>query len=217
MTPQDIISDVRQLLNDTSPTYRHSDTQLLVFVNQAIKRVSLLRPDLFTVYADMVCTVNTVVQSAPADSIRLMEVLQVVDGDALYESERPILDMHTPSWRTATGGAARTWMRDPRSPNKFFIYPKAPASAQSLTIQYAKTPIADYILSATITELQETYRVSLVDCTIFLAQSIDDEHVSAGRAKLFYESFTQGLGTSLKAREITDTESAGMKPNSGDR
>ena len=90
MTPQDIISDVRQLLNDTSPTYRHSDTQLLVFVNQAIKRVSLLRPDLFTVYDDMVCTVNTVVQSAPADSIRLMEVLQVVDGDALYESERPI-------------------------------------------------------------------------------------------------------------------------------
>lgn len=218
MTPQEVINDVRELVNDTTVTYRHSDAQLLIFVNQSIKRTALLRPDLFSVYDDMVCAVSTVVQTAPADCFRLMEVLQVVGGDALYESDRPTLDMHTPGWRAATPAAARTWMREPRSARGFFIYPAAPATAQSLTIQYAKLPVTDYAIGDTITELHETYKASLVDCTIFLAQSIDDEHISDGRAKLFFDSFLQGLGMAAKSRQVTDTEGAAVqeKPNSGE-
>ncbi len=45
---------------------------------------------------------------------------------------------------------------------------------------------------------------------VFLAQSIDDEHVDSGRAKLFYDSFTQQLGATLQGRKITDTKNAGM-------
>jgi hypothetical protein len=49
-----------------------------------------------------------------------------------------------------------------------------------------------------------------VDGTVFLAQSIDDEHVDSGRAKLFYDSFTQQLGATLQGRKVTDTKNAGM-------
>ena len=45
---------------------------------------------------------------------------------------------------------------------------------------------------------------------MFLAESIDDEHVQSGRAKLFYDSFVQQLGTSLQSRKVTDTKSAGL-------
>jgi hypothetical protein len=51
-----------------------------------------------------------------------------------------------------------------------------------------------------------------VDGVIFLAESIDNEHVNSGRAKLFQESFVQSLGVSLQSRAITDTESGGLDP-----
>jgi hypothetical protein len=51
-----------------------------------------------------------------------------------------------------------------------------------------------------------------VDGVVFLAESIDNEHVNSGRAKLFQDSFVQGLGVSLQSRTITDTETGGQDP-----
>lgn len=216
MTPQDIIDDVRELVSDTTVDYRHSDAQLLRFVNQSIYRTAMFRPDLFAVFGTVACVQDNVLQSAPTGSLRILEVYDVVGGNAVYESDRATMDMHTPTWRTETAAAAISWMREARTPNKFFIYPKAPAN-QTLTVSYAKTPTTSYGLTDTITELQDTYKVSLIDCTIFLSQSINDEHVLTGRAKMFFESFVQGLGMDAQSRQVTDTESAGLPPNSGEK
>jgi len=51
-----------------------------------------------------------------------------------------------------------------------------------------------------------------VDGTVYLAESVDNEHVNSGRAKLFYDSFTQTLGVGLQSRQITDTEEGGLDP-----
>jgi hypothetical protein len=210
MTPQNVIDDVRVLINDTEVgNYRYSDDDLLKFVNEGIVRIAHLRPDLFSTFADVACTVSTVVQSAPTDSLRLMEVLQVVGGNAPYESDRITMDMHSPGWRTSTAGPTKVWMRHPRSPNMFFIYPPCPAGGQSLTLEYVKIP-ADHTISETIDELHDSYKPVLVDVTVFLAQSIDDEHIASGRAKLFFDSFMQALGIDRQSREITDTDDAAV-------
>jgi hypothetical protein len=52
----------------------------------------------------------------------------------------------------------------------------------------------------------------VVDGVVFLAESIDDEHVNTNRAKLFQDSFMQGLGVSLQSRTITDTDAGGQDP-----
>ena len=210
MTPSEIITDVRVLINDTDSTsYRYTDTSLLAFVNDALQRMSLLRPDLFSIFADIVCTQNAVVQSAPSDCLRMMEVMRVVSGNALYESNRETMDQNAPTWPTDTAAAAITWMRHPRSQTQFFIYPQAPA-AQSITIEYAQIP-PTYLIGDTIT-LVRGYETALIDCVVWLSQSIDDEHVSSGRAKMFLESFTQSLGISAQQRVATDTEPAGLPP-----
>jgi len=209
MTPQNVIDDVRVLINDVDATTRYSDADLLKFVNESLKRIAHLRPDLFSAFADMACVVSTVVQSAPSDSLRLMEVFQVVGGNAPYESDRITMDLHSPGWRASAEGACTTWMRHPRSPNKFFIYPPCPAAGQSLSIEYAKVP-SDYAIGDTIAELHDSYKTVVVDFVVFLAQSIDDKHISTGRAKLFYDAGSQALGLSAQARTVTDTESAGV-------
>ena len=212
MTPQTVIDDVRVLINDTeSGSYRYSDADLVKFVNESLKRTAHLRPDLFATIDTMACTVSTTVQTAPSDSLRFMEVIQVVSGDAPYESDRKTMDQHAPGWRASAEGPCTTWMRHPRNPNTFFIYPPCPAAGQSLSVDYCKIP-ADYTISQTIAELHDSYKSIIIDCVIFLTQSIDDEHIASGRAKLFFDSFIQSLGVSAKSRELIDNEEAGVAP-----
>jgi hypothetical protein len=211
MILSDVLIEARKLLQDTSPEaslQRYSDATLLGFANQTLKRIALIRPDLFSYVGEITCVAGEVLQSAPADSIRLMEVFRVRSGSAVRETNRQTIDQTYPGWVDATAGPAVNWMRHARNPNKFFIYPKAP-SAQTLIGEYAKAP-ADYDASTPVELLQDAYFTTVVDGTVFLAESIDNEHVTNGRAKMFFDSFTASLDTNYKSRLFTDLDSGGL-------
>lgn len=210
MTPAEVIGEVRNLLNDSREPYRFTDTALLGFVNQTLKRMATVRPDLFLELGDVATTANTTVQSMPTDSIRLVEVFSVKDGSVITEVDRNTLDRSYPNWRAEAAGTPVNFMRHPRNPNAFFLYPR-PAAGVVLTAEYAKVP-PDYALADTIAAPTEVYFSALVDGVVYLAESIDDEHVSSGRAKLFLDSYLQALGVSLNTREITDDDFAGLDP-----
>lgn len=210
MTPNEVITEVRRLIQDTKSPYRYSDTVLLGFVNQTLKKMVMLRPDLFAVIADFTTTYNTVLQSCPADSTRLIEIFQVKDGNAVTEVNRETLDRTVPNWLNEDAGQPVNFMRHVRNPNRYFVYPR-PAAGVTLVGEYAQTP-PDYTLDQEITYPIDTYFPVVVDGVVFLAESIDNEHVNSGRAKLFQDSFVQGLGVSLQSRTITDTEAGGQDP-----
>jgi hypothetical protein len=210
MTPAEVITEVRRILSDTLTPQRYSDTLLLGFVNQTLKRMAILRPDLFATIGNISTTANTVLQSMPSDSIRLMEIFQVVNGNAVTEVSRDTFDQTYPNWVNETPGTPVNFMRHVRNPNKFFVYPR-PISGVTLVGEYAQSP-TDYGLSDTIALLPDAYFPTIVDGTVFLTESIDDESVSAGRAKLFQDSFTQSLGVALQARTVTDIEEGGLDP-----
>lgn len=207
----DVITEVRKMLQDTSndsSLRRYSDETLLGFANQTLKRMALLRPDLFAYIGEITCTSGAVLQSAPSDSIRIMEIFRIKDGPGIRETNREILDQTYPNWVTEEPSACISWMRHVRNPNRFFIYPQAP-SGQILIGEYCQTP-PDYDSSTTVGLLPDAYFPVVVDGTIFLAESIDNEHVNSNRAQLFQQSFVQVLTTSFQSRSITDTEEAGL-------
>ena len=210
MTPNEVITEARRLIQDTKTPYRYSDAVMLGFVNQTLKRMVLLRPDLFAVIADFTTTANTVLQSCPADSNRLIEIFQVKNGNAVTEVNRETLDRTAPSWQNEAAGQPVNFMRHVRNPNRFFVYPR-PTTGVELVGEYAQTP-PDYTLDQEITFPTDAYFPTVVDGVIFLAESIDNEHVNSGRAKLFQDSFVQSLGVSLQSRVITDTEAGGQDP-----
>lgn len=210
MTPAEVIAEVRRLIQDTKTPYRYSDPVLLGYVNQTLKRMAILRPDLFGVIADFTTVANTTIQSCPADSLRLIEIFQVKGSTAVTEVDRETLDRTTPGWRVEAAGVPINFMRHVRNPNKFFVYP-APVSGVELVGEYAQTP-PNYALDATIAAPSEAYFPVLVDGVVFLAESIDNEHVNTGRAKLFQDAFVQALGVSLQARVVTDSETGGQDP-----
>jgi hypothetical protein len=204
-----VITEVRRLLQDINSPQRYSDTVLLGFANQALKRIAVLRPDLFAYIGAIPTTAGSVIQSMPADSIRVMEIFSVQGGDGVTEVNREALDQTYPTWMNDTAGPCVNWMRHVRNANKFFIYPKAPAG-QVLVGEYAQTP-PDYDGTTTVALLSDAYFPVVVDATVFLAESVDNEHVNSQRAALFQQSFTQALGVSAQGRVITDTEQAGLK------
>ena len=211
MILDDVVAEVRRIVQDeTAASYRYTDVQLLSLCNQGLKRIQLYRPDLFAYVGTVACTQGEVLQSAPTDSYRIIEVYGIVGGDRVVEANREVLDQNLPTWPNDAEAAAINWMRSIRNPNKFFIYPQAPA-AQTLTVEYSQVP-PTYDGTTAVTLLPDTYLPALVDIVVFLAEVIDNEHVTQGRAKLFYESFTQLMGITSSSIAITDTEQSGLQP-----
>jgi hypothetical protein len=210
MTPNEVITEVRRLIQDTKAPFRYSDAVMLGFVNQTLKKMVVLRPDLFAVIGDFATTAGSVLQDCPADSTRLIEVFQVKGGNAITEVTRRVLDQTSPTWVSDPPGAPVNFMRHVRNPNRFFVYP-APVAGTVLVGEYAQTP-PDYTLDQEVTFPTDAYFPVVVDGTVFLAESIDNEHVNSNRAKLFQDAFVQALGVGLQSRTVTDTEEGGLDP-----
>ena len=208
MILNDVITEVRRILQDINSPQRYSNAVLLGFANQALKRIAVLRPDLFAYIGEIPTTAGQVLQSAPSDSIRIMEIFQVKDGSGITETNREALDQTYPTWMNDAAAATVNWMRHTRNANRFFIYPKAPA-AQVLIGEYAQTPPV-YDGTTTVALLSDAYFPVVIDATVFIAESVDNEHVNSNRAQLFQQSFTQDLGVSAQGRVITDTEEGGL-------
>ena len=209
MTPAEVITEVRRLVQDQLVPYRYSDTVLLGYVNQSLQRMAILRPDLFTDIVDITTTADAAVQSLPAEAIRLVDIFQVKNGNAITEVDRETMNRNYPGWMNEASGTPVNFMRHVKNPDRYFLYPR-PAAGVVLVGEYAKSPI-DYTINASIDVIADTYFPIVVDGTVYLAESIDDEHVQSGRAKLFYDSFVEQLGAGLQSRKLTDTKSAGME------
>lgn len=210
MTPADVMAEARILVQDTRSPNRNTDASLLRFVNQTLKRIALLRPDLFGYIGDIPLVANSAVQSTPGDSGRLVEIFGVKGGNSVTEVSRDMLDQNYPGWFSSPAGTPVNFMRHVRNPNRFFVYPR-PTAGIILEGEYVKVP-RDYATTETIELLPDSYFPSVVDGVVFLIESVDDEHVNSGRAKLFQDAFAQTLGVNLQSRVVTDTEESGLDP-----
>ena len=215
MTPADVIAEARRLLQDQVAPTRYSDADLLGFVNMTLKRMVMIRPDLFGVIGDIPVAVGSAVQVLPGDAVRLIDIFQVKNGPTVTEVDRETLSRSSPLWMTEEPGVPANFMRHVRNPDRFFLYPR-PASGTVLVGEYAQTP-PNYALTDTIDKPSEAFLPAIVDGVVFLAESIDDEHVMAGRAKLFFDAFNSALSLALQSRSVTDTKAAGMRPRATDR
>jgi hypothetical protein len=215
VTPAEVITEVRSILQDADTPYRYSDTDLLGFVNQTIKRMVVLRPDLFGVIGDIPTTAGSAVQSLPSDALRLIDIFQVKGGNAVTEVDRETMARYAPDWMNATAGSPVNFMRHVKNSERFFLYPP-PTAGTVLVGEYAQVP-ADYALTDTITTPSDAFFPTIIDGTVWLAESIEDEAVNSKRAEFFLQLFTSQLSASLQSRTVTDTKPAGMKPSRTDQ
>ena len=190
MTPQSPIATARDILNDTNATtYRQSDAEMLRYFNDGVREISLLQPGLFRAIGDFVCTPSQSEQAVSFTNAQaILKVLCIHGSTALTEFDMEAMTAFTPGWRADTVGSAQQWCRVPGELLRFFVYPPAPATTQTLDILYVVSPTA-LAIGDTITEIPESMTPALVDYLVFRAESKDDEHVNSGRATASYQRF----------------------------
>jgi hypothetical protein len=201
MTPNDIIVDVKRIAQDNGllrAANTYSASVLLAFVNQILKQTAILRPDLFTLTADVATNPNVVEQTMPADAIHLVNVLAVKDGGAVLEVSREAMDQFYPQWRTTASGTPVNYMRHPRNPNRFYLYPK-PAVGVVLTTEYAQTP-PTYTLNQPIALIPDSFQNTLAMGVLMLISGIENPTADLSRYQQFQSAYEQALGVSLQAK-----------------
>lgn len=215
----DVYEEVKYLIQDDSDT-RVSESGFLAALNMTLSRMVMLRPDLFS-HIGVMPTVSGVVQSLPAGAVRLVEVYGKRTGSGLrveyatMEVSREVLDQTAPLWTADTvTGTPTMFVRNIRNPTSFFVYPPVPAET-ALVVEYIKSPTRYTSVSDTIAELPVGYTSVVVDGVVAYLESMDAEHAVADRAALHEALFIQALSEAALAREILDTENAGIGPIPG--
>lgn len=201
MTPQDIITTARYLVQDlgtASGIYRQEDPELLGYVNEALKEVATLRPDLFSTIGDLTCATGKAEQGVTfLDAQALLDVMCIHEGRAITPMDRRALDLFMPDWRNAPPAQAEHWAPIEGDPLRFLIYPPAPAG-QVLDVRYVRIP-GTYTLTDTIGDLPDNYAPALADYVVYRAEMKDDEHVNANRAAAHYTAFKTKIGVTSNA------------------
>lgn len=188
MTPSQIITEARNITQDTTISYRNSEDELLEYVNQGLREACVINPALFSTVISFPCVAGQCEQTLNAtDSAALIEVLCVTNGRAVTPFDFNAMNAFNPSWRTDTAGEAQQWSKFANDPRRFFIYPKAPAS-QNLDVRHAKVP-ATYGLNDTIAELPDVYKPALAKYVISRVEVKDDEHALAQRSAQMYAEY----------------------------
>ena len=217
-----VIQEVRNILQDNnSDCYRYKPELLDGYANQALQRIALLRPDLFIetlgdgVVDAFVPAVGSY-QRCPPDSIRIMDVFGCTAPSkktcGAIEVSRKTMDESIPGWPLTqfpevafpNEGEILNWMRNARDPNSFFVWPPM-TDKHTLSIAYAQSP-RTYKGDEQIILLPDAYFPAVVDGTVFVAETMEDEAVNSNRAKLYYQSMTDLLGVSLKNRPLIDVD-----------
>lgn len=210
MTPSTIFPEVRVVINDTDSTaYRYSDAVLLTKLDAALKRVALLRPDLFTTLGAVPCTTGSTVVTVPNYG-RIVEVYNVVGGNGVVEVNREMFDVAYPGWRSETPAAAINWMRHVRNPSVFFIYPPAPVG-QSLYCEYTVAPSVSAVTD--VIQTSDVYLPVIQDMLVAVVEWGDDEFNLSKRAEEFYNRAASALGATAKNKEMLDSETGGESPS----
>jgi hypothetical protein len=204
VTPSDVIVEARKLLQDTQAPNRYSDADMLGYVNQTLRRMAVLRPTLFTSITSVPLAANTVIQDLPPDGHRLVQMFFIDGYNSVNEVNREVFERAYPQWVSDPAGIPFNFVRHSRNATKFFVYPR-PIAGLTATIEYVIEPKM-YTINEQILYLKDTYLGVVVDGVVFLASSIDDEHVNSNRAKLFLDSFTQALGVDLQQQAVLDNE-----------
>lgn len=228
MTPNQVISEVRSLIQDSAQPTRNTDPVLLGFLSQTLNRMAVMRPDLFTTVQLLQTKPHQVLQEIPAEGIQLVDVFSVQVGlggrpVAVSEASREVYDKTLPSWVGDKGRMPVHFMRYVKNSRKFFLYPQPKEDVYTL-VEYSRLPAYEdgsTILSAQtydkeIRDLSNSYLPVVVDGVVFLAESIDDEHVLSQRAVMFRESFMGALNATLEAKVIAGlSEEAAATPQGG--
>lgn len=160
--------------------------------NASLRVIAAAIPSLFHAWAEVTCIANTTLQTFNvADSLGLVDVLNVKNGNAVTECERSVLDRFLPGWQAATAATAENWVKVDGDPFRFLIYPPAP-SGQVLVCLHVGKPLT-YLATDTHI-LPDSYTPAIALYIMAIAYQRDGKHDLHEKTMAEFGSFLKLMG-----------------------
>jgi len=216
LTASDVLTRAADIIQDQT-NVRWPQDELLRYLNDARREISIARPDLYATTSTVTLTAGGTRYALPTDGVRLIDVTRNMPagtpGKAIRVVEREILDAQKPDWHTETASAIiKHFMYDERNPRQYYVYPPATAGHQ-IEIVYGQTPtdITTGSISSTQLTQEDIYTGAIVDYVCYRAFSKDSEYAgNAQRAQAHYPQFMNALGLGNKVNQITSPNTANI-------
>ena len=198
---QDLINDIAAELSDeTFITW--TAAELLAYLNAAILRVCLLRPDASSSVESIQLVAGTK-QTLPATARRLLDIYRnmgadgATPGKVITSTDTRSMDLFNPNWHKDTAKTAIDhFMYDEETPDTFFVTPPVHATTQvHVEMKLANNPavIADAAIENVT--INDVYRPALEHWMLYKAydKETDSAH-SVAEAKFHFQAFNQLFG-----------------------
>lgn len=210
-----ILSKAKTLLQDTTGV-RWGDPELLGWLNDGQREITMFRPDVYSRLASLALVVGTR-QTIPSDGTAAIKVTRnmgvggTVPGAPIRHVPMDLLDANVPDWHSRTAVAVILHATtDVRMPRTFFVYPPAIAGT-FVELLYAAPPPDVTVVSAAIS-IDDVFAGPLVDYVCFRAYSKDqDMSGNDSRAAAHRALFEKTLSAKSQADSIVTAATANVK------
>lgn len=176
----EIISRARSILLDPDAV-AHSDAKLLAVLNQAERKVLLVRPELFTTRAAFSVAAG-ISQSLPATATALLDVYgNTVSKRRATLVSRSILESLNTFWPAANQAVdVQHWTHDPRVKTRFDVYPpNTGGGSLDVLMGVLPTAIASTATAINIGDLYETPLLYYLLAEVYSENTVRGDTVKA--------------------------------------
>lgn len=208
-----LLGKVSQILLDESNVRWPVTTEMIGWLDTAQRTACLLKPDLLTTTAPVQLAAGTkqtlpAAANAPLIAVtRNMGAAGSTPGAAITPIDKDVLDALLPGWggNALASAVVKHYMRDPRNPKTFYVYPAQPAPPAYVEIVYPIAPTA--LTKATDNlSLDDIYEGVLIDYCLYRAYSKDSLQANAaGQAAAHRQAFFDALGIRNQAEAALRT------------
>lgn len=191
MLAQDFVTEIRGSLFDPPPGAGWSDSELLGYLNQALRTTSTLKPDAYTrrVYIPLVAGTN---QALPADGLMLLDLdNNEVSQRSITLVQRGLLDHQNRFWQASTQEKdVQHWAADSRDPRRFDVTPPNDGTG-SVRALYGAIPAA--LALTDVIPLADSYHYALRCFVLSLAWAKPSKRLNATLAASNMQEYRAAL------------------------
>lgn len=202
---QGVVDDVRKTLNDKQTTKRWSDSDLVVYLNEGMRTIALLRPDA-TAKTSAVALAAGTKQTLPNDGLRLLDVTRNMGADGntpgapINRADPNVLALFKPDWHTqAAGAVVNSFVYDDRNPKVYYIEPPITGSVYAeIVYSSAPTEVTTADLDVNLS-IDDVYEAPLKDYMLSRAFGVEISSISSQNLSIRYmQDFASKLGLKWK-------------------
>lgn len=193
----DILTRASLLLNDIEYVTYTKD-ELLLWAYDGAAAILRVRPPAGTETED-VTLVEGPLQTLDENAILLSDVIRVKGGRPLERTQRRQLDTWEPDWYQAEPTSKLIhFTYDERKPTQFYVYP--PAKADTV-VEALVVRLPDPFEEDSDIPLSPEYINPLTSYVVHRAIAKDTEYADTQLAAMFYQQFSEALGTSNQSQQ----------------